>query len=71
MVLIDFWATFCDPCLAAMPHLDRSSGAVAVVAGFSTMRCTSLANHGLFLANPPLPFDMYGAGLFLIVSMAS
>jgi peroxiredoxin len=23
VVLIDFWATFCDPCLAAMPHLDR------------------------------------------------
>jgi peroxiredoxin len=22
VVLIDFWATFCDPCLAAMPHLD-------------------------------------------------
>lgn len=23
VVLIDFWATFCDPCLAAMPHLDE------------------------------------------------
>jgi peroxiredoxin len=23
VVLIDFWATFCDPCLAAMPHLDQ------------------------------------------------
>jgi peroxiredoxin len=23
IVLIDFWATFCDPCLAAMPHLDE------------------------------------------------
>lgn len=22
VVLIDFWATFCDPCLTAMPHLD-------------------------------------------------
>lgn len=22
VVLIDFWATFCDPCLASMPHLD-------------------------------------------------
>jgi peroxiredoxin len=22
VILIDFWATFCDPCLAAMPHLD-------------------------------------------------
>lgn len=22
VVLIDFWATFCDPCMAAMPHLD-------------------------------------------------
>lgn len=22
VVLIDFWATYCDPCLAAMPHLD-------------------------------------------------
>ena len=23
VILIDFWATFCDPCLAAMPHLDE------------------------------------------------
>lgn len=23
VVLIDFWATYCDPCLAAMPHLDE------------------------------------------------
>jgi peroxiredoxin len=23
VVLIDFWATFCDPCIAAMPHLDE------------------------------------------------
>ncbi|HLV20057.1 MAG TPA: TlpA disulfide reductase family protein [Polyangiaceae bacterium] len=23
VVLIDFWATFCDPCLTAMPELDR------------------------------------------------
>lgn len=23
VVLIDFWATFCDPCLRAMPHLDE------------------------------------------------
>jgi peroxiredoxin len=23
VVLIDFWATFCDPCLASMPHLDE------------------------------------------------
>ena len=22
VVLIDFWATYCDPCLASMPHLD-------------------------------------------------
>lgn len=22
VVLIDFWATFCDPCLVAMPHLN-------------------------------------------------
>ena len=23
VVLIDFWATYCDPCLTAMPHLDE------------------------------------------------
>lgn len=23
VVLIDFWATYCDPCLAAMPHLNE------------------------------------------------
>lgn len=23
VILIDFWATFCDPCIAAMPHLDE------------------------------------------------
>jgi peroxiredoxin len=23
VILIDFWATFCDPCLAAMPHLEQ------------------------------------------------
>lgn len=23
VVLIDFWATYCDPCLAAMPHLNQ------------------------------------------------
>lgn len=23
VILIDFWATYCDPCLTAMPHLDE------------------------------------------------
>jgi peroxiredoxin len=23
VVLIDFWATFCEPCLAALPHLEK------------------------------------------------
>jgi peroxiredoxin len=39
VVLIDFWATFCDPCLAAMPHLDalfrKHQGAGFVVLGIS------------------------------------
>jgi peroxiredoxin len=36
VILIDFWATFCDPCLTAMPHLDqlyrkhRSSGFIVL-----------------------------------------
>ncbi len=28
-VLIDFWATWCKPCLQAMPHLDRITGLYA------------------------------------------
>lgn len=23
VILLDFWATYCDPCLAAMPHLQE------------------------------------------------
>jgi thiol-disulfide isomerase/thioredoxin len=23
VVLVDFWATFCEPCLTSMPHLDE------------------------------------------------
>lgn len=23
VVLLDFWATFCEPCLSSMPHLDE------------------------------------------------
>ena len=23
VILIDFWATYCDPCLTAMPHLNK------------------------------------------------
>jgi peroxiredoxin len=36
VVLLDFWATFCEPCLAGMPHLDalyrkhRSEGFVVL-----------------------------------------
>ncbi len=26
VILIDFWATFCDPCLVAMPHLEELYG---------------------------------------------
>lgn len=24
VILLDFWATYCDPCLAAMPHLQKT-----------------------------------------------
>ncbi|MCC6214389.1 MAG: TlpA family protein disulfide reductase [Polyangiaceae bacterium] len=39
VILLDFWATHCDPCLAAMPHLDalyrRHRGDGFVVLGIS------------------------------------
>jgi peroxiredoxin len=39
VILIDFWATFCDPCLVAMPHLsalyDKYEGDGFVVLGVS------------------------------------
>lgn len=39
VILLDFWATHCDPCLAAMPHLEelyrRHAGQGFVVLGIS------------------------------------
>lgn len=48
VILLDFWATYCDPCLAAMPHLQevyakhREQG--LVVLGISIDGPESLAN---------------------------
>lgn len=48
VILLDFWATYCDPCLAAMPHLQevyakhRERG--LVILGISIDGPESLAN---------------------------
>lgn len=48
VILLDFWATYCDPCLAAMPHLQetyekyREQG--LVVLGISIDGPESIAN---------------------------
>ncbi len=48
VILLDFWATYCDPCLASMPHLqalyERHAASGLVVLGISIDGPESIAN---------------------------
>jgi peroxiredoxin len=48
VILLDFWATYCDPCLTAMPHLqavyERYAGSGLTVLGISIDGPESIAN---------------------------
>lgn len=69
IVLLEFWATWCAPCLADFPHLERARAAFAdqglVILAVSLDRCSrrDLRSFGRRQGlNWPLLFDGLGAG---------
>jgi thiol-disulfide isomerase/thioredoxin len=54
-VVLNFWATWCVPCVAELPELDKlaSTGAVTVLAASADRRGMDVV--GPFLAKHPLP----------------